>query len=346
MLLVPRVVLVAGPEGGWGVRRAGVSGRLRLPLVLVAVAVAYGTAGYQVVEGWGALDAFYMTVTTLTTVGYGEVHPLDAAGKLFTISLLALGVVALAAAVSAFTQLVAGGELAIWLRRKRMDTSLGRMHGHYIVCAYGRVGRAAVAQLRGDGVPCLVIEAKPELTALLDDHGVPHLAGDPAQEAVLRRARVEQASGLLCAVDSDAVNVYITLTARAMNPQLTIVARASDPESAGTLRRAGADQVVSPYDVSGSRMGVLAVHPEIVSFLDMVRVAPGWRLEEVEVRPAARLDGASIGSIRAAHPGVRILAVTQPGADAVAFPASEMTLGPGDLVLLLGPAAAVQAAAG
>src|ERR1039457_3524338 len=137
MLLVPRVVLVAGPEGGWGVRRAGVSGRLRLPLVLVAVAVAYGTAGYQVVEGWGALDAFYMTVTTLTTVGYGEVHPLDAAGKLFTISLLALGVVALAAAVSAFTQLVAGGELAIWLRRKRMDTSLGRMHGHYIVCAYG-----------------------------------------------------------------------------------------------------------------------------------------------------------------------------------------------------------------
>ena len=108
------------------------------------------------------LDAFYMTVTTLTTVGYGEVHPLDAAGKLFTISLLALGVVALAAAISAFTQLVAGGELASWLRRKRMDASLGRMRG--------RVGRAAVAQLRGDGVPCLVVEPKPELAALLDEH--------------------------------------------------------------------------------------------------------------------------------------------------------------------------------
>lgn len=108
------------------------------------------------------LDAFYMTVTTLTTVGYGEVHPLDAAGKLFTISLLALGVVAVAAAISAFTQLVAGGELASWLRRKRMDASLGRMRG--------RVGRAAVAQLRGDGVPCLVVEPKPELAALLDEH--------------------------------------------------------------------------------------------------------------------------------------------------------------------------------
>lgn len=112
------------------------------------------------------LDAFYMTVTTLTIVGYGEVHPLDGAGKqLFTISLLALGVVALTAAISAFTQLVAGGELASWLRRKRMDASLGRMRG--------RVGRAAVAQLRGDGVPCLVVEPKPELAALLDEHDVP-----------------------------------------------------------------------------------------------------------------------------------------------------------------------------
>ena len=327
-------------------RRAGVFARLRLPVVLVAVAVAYGTVGYQVVEGWRLLDAFYMTVITLTTVGYGEVHPLDAAGKLFTISLLAFGVVALAAAISAFTQLVAGGELASWLRRKRMDALLGRMRGHYIVCAYGRVGRAAVAQLRGDGVPCLVVEPKPELAALLEEHGVLHLAGDPTQETVLRRAGVEQARGLLCAVDSDAINVYITLTAREMNPQLTIVARASDPESADKLRRAGADHVVSPYDVSGSRMGVLALHPAIVSFLDMVRVAPGWRLEEVEVRAGARLDGATIGRIRAAHPEVRILAVTQRGTGAVALPAHELTLGPGDLVLLLGPAATVQDAAG
>jgi voltage-gated potassium channel len=327
-------------------RQAGMLARLRLPLVLVAVAVTYGTLGYQAVEGWGVLDAFYMTIITLTTVGYSEVHPLDAAGKLFTISLLALGVVALAAAISAITQLVAGGELARWLRRKRMDTSLGRMTGHYIVCAYGRVGRAAVAQLRGDGVPCLVIEAKPELAALLDEHDVPHLTADPTQEAVLRRAGVEQASGLLCAVDSDAINVYITLTARAMNPQLTIVARASDPESADKLRRAGADQVVSPYDLSGSRMGVLALHPAIVSFLDMVRVAPGWRLEEIEVRPGAPLDGTTVGQIRAAHPDVRILAVTQPGAGYSAFPATAMTLSPGDLILLLGPAAAVEATAG
>ncbi len=144
-------MLVVLVQRGWRrVRRAGLFARLRLPLVLVAVAVAYGSAGYKVVEGWGLLDAFYMTVITLTTVGYGEVHPLDAAGKMFTIPLLALGVVALAAALSAFTQLV---ELAIWLRRKRMDALLGRMRGHYIVCAYGRVGRAAVTQLRGDGVP-------------------------------------------------------------------------------------------------------------------------------------------------------------------------------------------------
>ena len=319
--------------------------RLRLPLVLVGVAVAYGTLGYRFVEGWGVLDAFYMTVITLTTVGYSEVHPLDAAGKLFTISLLALGVAAVAAAIGAVTQLVAGGELGSWLRRRRMDTSLGRMSGHYIVCAYGRVGRAAVAQLRADGVPCLVVEPKPELAALLGEHDVPHLAADPAEEAVLRRAGVERAAGLLCAVDSDAVNSYITLTARPMNPKLTI-ARASNPESVDKLHRAGADQVVSPYDLSGSRMAVLAWHPAIVSFLDMVRVAPGWRLEETEVRQGARLDGKTIGQIRAAHPDVRILAVTQPGTGYSAFPPSGMPLGPGDLVLLLGPAGAVQDAAG
>jgi hypothetical protein len=115
-----------------------------------------------------------------------------------------------------------------------------------IVCAYGRADRAAVAQQRADRVPCLVIEPKPEITALLDEHGVPHLAADPAEESVLRRAGVERAAGLLCAVDSDAVNVYITLTARPMNPKLTIVARASNPESVDKLHRAGADQVVSP----------------------------------------------------------------------------------------------------
>ncbi len=124
-------------------------------------------------------------------------------------------------------------------------------------------------------MPCLVVEAKPELASLLEEHDVPHLTADPIQEAVQRRAGVEQAGGLLCAVDSDAINVYITLTARAMNPRLTIVAGASDPGSADKLRRAGADHVVSPYEVSGSRMGVLALHPAIVSFLDMVRVAPG-----------------------------------------------------------------------
>ena len=139
---------------------------------------------------------------------------------------------------------------------------------------------------------------------------------------MLRCAGVEQAAGLLCAVDSDAVNVYITLTVRTMNPQLTIVARAFDPEPADTLRRAGASHVVSPYEVSSSRMGVLAVHPAIVSFLDMVRIAPGWRLEEVEVRRGGHLDGAAVVQIRVAHPGIRILAVTQPGGAAVAFPSA------------------------
>jgi voltage-gated potassium channel len=185
-----------------------------------------------------------------------------------------------------------------------------------------------VAQLRADGEPCLVVGAMPELASLLEERDVPHMTSGPTQEAVLRRAGVEQVSGLLCAAGSDAINVYITLTAHAMNPQLTIVARAFHPGSADKLRRAGADHVVLPYEVSGSRIGVLALHPAIVSFLGMVRVAPRWRLEEVEVRAGARLDGTAIGQIRAAHPEVRILAITQRGAGAAALPRPRDDTGP------------------
>jgi voltage-gated potassium channel len=219
-----------------------------------------------------------MTVTTLATVGYGEVRPLDASGKLFTISLIVLGVVALAASIDAVAGALVSGELQAAIRRRRMRKRLDSLQAHYVVCAYGRVGRAAVAELRTEGVPVLVVEPKPELAELLEEHGVSHLPADPTEETALQQAGIQRARGLLCAMDSDAANVFITLTARALNPALTIVARAANPASVDKLLRAGADHVVSPYDVSGRHMGVLALHPAIVDFLDMAKLAPGLRL--------------------------------------------------------------------
>jgi voltage-gated potassium channel len=311
--------------------------RFRLPAALMALTVLYGTLGYLLLEGWSLTDAIYMTVTTLATVGYGEVRPLDPSGKLFTISLIVLGVVALAASIDAVAGALVSGELQAAIRRRRMRKRLDSLQDHYVVCAYGRVGRAAVAELRAEGVPVLVVEPKPELAELLEEHGVPHLPADPTEETALHQAGIQRARGLLCAMDSDAANVFITLTARALNPALTIVARASNPASVDKLLRAGANHVVSPYDVSGRHMGVLALHPAIVDFLDMAKLAPGVRLEEIEVRTGSPLAGKGVGETRARYPDAQILALKRSGVAQIAVPDHDTVLGAGDLVLVLGP---------
>jgi len=226
--------------------------------------------------------------------------------------------------------------------RKRLDS----LQAHYVVCAYGRVGRAAVAELRTEGVPVLVVEPKPELAELLEEHGVPHLPADPTEEIALQQAGIQRARGLLCAMDSDAANVFITLTARALNPALTIVARAANPASVDKLLRAGADHVVSPYDVSGRHMGVLALHPAIVDFLDMAKLAPGLRLEEIEVRSGSPLAGKGVGETRARHPDAQILALKRSAAQHLAVPDHDTILTAGDLVLVLGPEQTLKTMAG
>ena len=320
--------------------------RFRLPATLVFATILYGTFGYILLEGWSLTDALYMTVTTLATVGFGEVRPLDPSGKLFTISLILLGVAAMAATIDAAAGALVSGELQAAFRRRRMRRRLNDLHDHYIVCAYGRVGRAAVAELRADGVDVLVVEPKPELAGLLEDHAVPYLIADPTNEAVLRQSGIERARGLLCAADSDAANVFITLTARALHPTMTIVARASDPASVETLLRAGADHVVSPYAVSGRHMGVLATHPAIVDYLDLARLAPGMRLEQIEVRPASPLADKAIGETRARYPDAHVLALKRVGVTELIVPEHETTLLAGDLVLVLGPEQTLKTMAG
>jgi len=317
--------------------------RFRLPLVLLVVAVAYGVAGYRLLEGWSLLDALYMTVITLAAVGFQEVHPLGPEGRIFTISLIALGVVALFFTLQAATELVASGQLVRSLRRRRMDTRIDRLDRHYVICAFGRVGRSVAEELARQGLPFIVVEQDHTMAAALEERGMPYLLADPTSEEVLRRAGVERAVGLVCAVDSDAVNVYITLTARALNPGLTIVARAANPDSVDKLTRAGADQVVSPYVLSGHRMAFLAQHPAVVDFLDLVRIAPDLKLEEMVVRPGSALDGATTGAASAAHRGATILAVKRPGAEPIAFPEPDVRLAAGDLVVALGPLDALDA---
>lgn len=312
--------------------------RLRLPALVLGAALVYGTAGFRVVEGFGLVDSLYMTVITLTTVGFGEVRPLGTGGRLFTISLIVVGMVGALSVLGAVTATLASGELGTILKRRGMRKRIDGLHDHYVICAYGRVGRAAAEELVRQGADVVAIEVRPDLEPLLAESGIAYLIGDPTSEAVLEEARIRQAKALICAVDSDAVNVYITLAARALNPALFIISRASSAGSVETLRRAGSDRVVSPYSLSGLRMAALSQQPAMLDFVDIVSVAPDLRVEELVVGPASALAGRTVREACAPHGGVMMLVVITSGGETVIPPRADTVLGAGDLVIAIGRA--------
>ena len=315
--------------------------RGRVPVLLLILALSYGTIGFRVIEDYPWLDALYMTVTTLTTVGFGEIHPLSTAGRAFAISLIAFGVLAVFDLIAVFTSLLASGRLSRSIERRAMQRRIRDLRDHYVVCAYGRVGRAATRELLRRGAEVVVIENQEALEPLLNEAGLPYLIADPTEEAVLEEAGVGRARALLCAVDSDVVNVYIALSARALYPDLFIIARAAAPESVDKLRRAGADRVISPYAVSGVRMAAMALQPAVLEFVDMVSVDPDLRIEEVVVGKGSALATRSVRDVCAPYEGVMVLAVRNPAGDLLIPPRAETVLTEGDLIIVVGPSAAL-----
>lgn len=330
-----------GPEHRAGVRLRPVrwvASRVRLPFVLLAVAVGYGVVGYRVLEGFSLVDSFYMTVTTLTTVGFGEVHPLTPTGRVFTMTLILFGVVAVFDLIAVFTAMLASGQLGRFLEGRAMQHRIQALRNHYVICAYGRVGRAAAQELTQQRADLVVIESKAELEPLLIDAGLPYIRGDAAQESVLDEAGIRRAKALLCAMDSDAVNVYITLTARALNPRLFIISRASSPESIDTLVRAGSDRVVSPYVVSGVRMARMALQPAVLEFVDMVNMAPDLRIEELLVDEGSPLASRAVRDVCAPYPGLMVLAVRNRLGRLIVPARADTILETGDVLIAVGPA--------
>ncbi|HEX2272640.1 MAG TPA: potassium channel protein [Acidimicrobiales bacterium] len=324
-------------------RRRGrlLAARVRLPGLLLLLALLYGTVGYQVIEGFSFLNALYMTVTTLTTIGFGEIEPLSSAGRVFTITLVAFGVVVVFDLIAQFTSLLASGRLSRTIERRAMQRQISRLSDHFVICAFGRVGRAATQELVRHGADVVVVEVQEALEDRLIEADVPYLIGDPSEESVLEEAGIRRARALLCAVDSDVVNVYITLSARALNPDLFIIARASRPESVEKLRRAGADRVVSPYAVSGVRMASQALQPAMLEFVDMVTVAPELRIEELVVGKSSALATRTVREVCAPYEGVMVLAVRSPEGELLIPPRADTVLDEGDLIIVVGPADAL-----
>jgi len=308
--------------------------RLRWAFALLAAAIAYGVIGFMLVEGWRFLDALYMTVTTLTTVGFREVRPLDDAGRIFAMTLILVGVGTVFVTISLIGRWVAEAQLGTRSRRRRMERRIDALEGHYIICAYGRVGRAVAREFEAEGVPFVVIDPKEDLQERMTQDGVLFLVEDPSDEGVLLRAAVGRARGLVCAVDSDATNVYITLMARSLNPDLFIVARASERGSDKRLLKAGADRVVSPFVSSGRHMALVALRPRATDVLEVE--SPGavsMKLEEVQIDAGSTMTGKSVDEALGSHP---VLAIRHAAGQITANPPREHKLQAGDLVLMLG----------
>jgi voltage-gated potassium channel len=311
-------------------------GRLWRPVAVLAAVLLYGTVGYMLVGGWSVLDALFMTVISITTVGYEEVHPLDARGEGFSISLIVFGVAGFLYTFGVIVEVLGSGRWQEYRRFRRMQDQLTRLRDHVIVCGYGRTGKQVVTELEQGGHAHVVVEMNPQPYAEVQRDRRIHVHGDAASDEVLHLAGIDRARALVSAVDSDERNVYIVLTARSINPRLFIVARSSYPDSHAKLRRAGADRVVSPYTLSGRRMAALALQPAVVDTIDMVMAGPGegggMSIEELVVPAGA--SGLTAGALR--RSGAILLAVRSPRDGLSVGPGDGQALQPEDLVVAMG----------
>ena len=314
--------------------------RVQSAIVALLIITAAGVLGYMVFEGWRFTDALYMTVITLTTVGYREVHVLDASGQLWTMLLLITGVGTLFYAAVSSVELVVEGTVRGYFGRRRVKAAIGRLSGHYILCGYGRVGRQVAREFAADDVPFVIVEQDQEVLEECLAEGYLALLGEASDDEVLEEAGILRAGGLIAAVDSDADNVFVVLSARKLNPKLHIVARASSDESAAKLEVAGADRTLSPYAVGGRRLASLATQPLVVDFLDVVtRGEKGieFRLEEFSLPEHSTIAGRTIGDLKIGErTGAIVLAVRTTEGNFDTTPAAEDRLNAGDTLIVLG----------
>lgn len=310
-------------------------------ITLVVLVAGIGTAGYMVFEGWPFMDALFMAVITLTTVGFREVHPLDASGQVWTmlLSIAAVGIIFGTIGVVAESILV---EAASGKREeRRMARTIAALHHHFIVCGYGRVGSKVARDLIDDGQQVVVIDIRGDSLERARADGYLIVAGDGTSDDVLRLAGVERARGLVSCIDSDANNVYVTLSARSLNPHLFIVGRAGADGVDAKLLQAGADRAVSPYTMAGRRIAELALRPRVVDFIDaaLSRGDLAFTMEEIEVAEGP-LSGQTVGSLRGR--GVFTLAIMKAAGDYEPNPADDRTLSVGEHLIVSGSAQALQ----
>ena len=311
---------------------------LRNALTILFFVPIAGTLGYIVIEGWSFLDALYMTVITVTTIGFHEVRPLDDSGRIFTIVLAISGVGAILYAFLGLFQFILEGELGTLLGVQRMKGQSEKLRDHYILCGFGRVGEEIAREFVAREIPFVVIDATPDAVERAQKRGFLLLVGDGTNDAVLTEAGIERAKCLLAASDSDAANTFIVLTAKALNPDVYVVARAAQPHSEPRMERAGADRVFSPYVIAGRRMALSAVQPMVVEFIDSLATGQGVAevLAEIDVSEASGLAGQTIHDILHSATSIVVLGVQKASGELQVGAPMETRLDEGDRVIVMG----------
>jgi voltage-gated potassium channel len=315
-------------------------------VVLFIVLLVIGSWGYMGIEGWDFLDALYMTVITIATVGFGEVHIISPAGRIFTLVLIFLGVGYFLYVVGNFIQFLVEGRIRLILGRRKLDRQINKLKDHYIICGYGRMGRALARFLIQRYLDVVVIEKSESRTSTMDEDGILYLVGSATDESLLLRAGIARARGLITVVGSDADNVFLVLLARQMNPDIFIVARAIMNSAKRTLEAAGANKVVSPYELGARRMAHAILRPTVIEFLEMAFAdeTADVEVEELTVKPNSNVVHRTLyeSEIRPTY-GVMIISIKKADGKMVFNPDAETLLDSGDTLIVVGGAANIQA---
>lgn len=316
------------------------AGNIIRALILLGLVLLIGTAGYAVIEGWKILDAIYMTVITITTVGYGEVRAVSPTGRVFTIALICMGMGIIAYTLGMVAQVMVELQVRSIFGRKKLGLKIKSIKNHYILCGYGRIGRIISHELKASRIPLLVIDSNPDSKQGLEQQDIPYIIDDATSEDVLIEAGIERAKGLISVVLSDADNLFITMTARGLNPGLFILARAEEEQSHKKLLRAGANRVVLPYLIGGQKMAHTITKPAVTDFLELTVHDKNIELEmgEILVKDRSRLKGVTL-----ADSGIRqemnviIVAIRKENGEMAFNPSSETRIETGDTLIALGP---------
>ena len=310
-----------------------------LGVVLFAGVCVVGTLGYAGIEGWSLWDSAFMTIITVSTVGYGYVHPLSRAGEAWTALVLLTGVATLYYTAFVLMALVVDGGLYRGFEQRRFARMLDELTNHFIICGYGRIGSTIAEEFRRQGVPCIVIERDPDKVHEIIAGGGMAVEADASREDVLKRVGIERARGLIAAVSTDAENVYAVLTARVLRPDLFIIARVESEDAESKLRRAGADRVISPYTLGAIQMAHTALRPAVVDFMRLATSSEHLDLsaEQIELAPGGVLVGRSIREAELRQRfGVIIVAIRRAEGHMEFNPSPEARLQAGDQLVLLG----------